>query len=374
LVTSSEVVEDGYVVVTGDRITAVGATASHPETETLPAPSGTIIPGLVDIHCHGGGGASFPSGDPAEIEIAAAHHLRQGTTSLVASTVTDSPERMLAAVSAAADAVDRGLVAAIHLEGPFLSQARCGAQDPRHLREPDPELARELIEAGRGHVRVMTLAPELPGSETLAELLRSHGVIVAVGHTEADAMTVERVLSVGQGLVTHLFNGMPPLHHRAPGPVGGSLSAAAQRRAHVELVADGVHLADDTVSMVFHLIGPGGIALVTDAMAAAGMADGAYVLGPQRVTVTGGVARLQQDGEGSIAGGTARLLDVVRRCVQVAGIGLLDSVTAASRTPAAVLGIGHEVGSLRPGLRADLVVVDDELQPLRVMRSGGWVS
>jgi N-acetylglucosamine-6-phosphate deacetylase len=368
------VVEDGYLVVTGDRITAVAAAGSHPEVEPLPAPSGTIMPGLVDIHCHGGGGASFPSGDPAEIETAATHHLGQGTTSLVASTVTDSPERMLAAVSATADAVDRGLVVAIHLEGPFLSQARCGAQDPRHLRAPDLGLACELIEAGRGHVQVMTLAPELPGSGALVELLHSRGVIVAVGHTEADAMTVERVLSAEQGLVTHLFNGMPALHHRAPGPVGGSLSAAAQGRARVELVADGVHLADTTVSMLFHLIGPGSIALVTDAMAAAGMPDGDYVLGPQRVTVTGSVARLQQGSEGSIAGGTARLLDVVRRCVQDAGIGLFDAVTAASRTPAAVLGIGHEVGSLRPGLRADLVVVDDELRPLRVMRSGGWVS
>lgn len=374
LVTPESVVEDGYVAVTGVRISEAGPVESCPRPDSLPEPTGTILPGLVDIHCHGGGGASFTSGDREQVRAAAAHHLARGTTSLVGSTVTDSPGRMLAAVRAAASAVEQGELAAIHLEGPFLSAPRCGAQDPRHLRKPDLALALELIQAGSGHVRVMTVAPELPGSQALVELLAANGVIAAVGHTEADAATTERVLSAGgTGLVTHLFNGMPPLHHRAPGPVGGSLTAAARGTARVELIADGVHLSDATVRMVFALIGADRVVLVTDAMAAAGMPDGDYDLGPQRVSVQDGVARLRGDEAGSIAGGTSRLLDVVRRCVEVAGVDLVDAVAAASTTPAAVLGLDGDLGAIRPGLRADLLVVDDDLSPLRVMRSGSWV-
>jgi len=373
VVTPTAVLADGVVVVDGTRIDAVWEADAF--TGDLPPGSGTVLPGLVDVHCHGGGGASFTLGDREQVTSAAAHHLGQGTTSVVASAVTDSPDRMLAAVRAAASAVETGEVAAIHLEGPFLSPARCGAQDPRHLRDPDLGLARALLEAGAGHVRVMTVAPELHGAEVLVELLADHGVVPAVGHTEADADTTERVLGTGgTGLATHLFNGMPPMHHRAPGPVAGALSAAARGVARVELVADGVHLADATVRTMFALLGPARIALVTDAMAAAGMPDGDYRLGPQEVSVVEGVARLRGEGETSIAGGTARLVDVVRRCVQHGGVRLEDAVAAASTTPAAVLGLEREVGALLPGLRADLLVVDEELRPRRVMRAGSWVT
>jgi N-acetylglucosamine-6-phosphate deacetylase len=236
-------------------------------------------------------------------------------------------------------------------------------------------LARELVAAGQGHVRTMTLAPELPGVDALLELLWSLGVVPAVGHTEADYATVRSALTgPAPALVTHLFNGMTPMHHRSPGPVAASLAAAARGQARVELVADGVHLADGTVRTVFELLGPSAIVLVTDAMAAAGMPDGDYRLGPQDVTVAGGVARLSGAGERSIAGGTSRLLDVMRRCVQHAGIGLADAVTAASTTPAEVLGRSSEIGALAAGLRADLLVVDEDLRLARVMRSGRWVE
>jgi N-acetylglucosamine-6-phosphate deacetylase len=369
VVAPDKVIDDGVVVVDGDRITFVGAAADV--KDDLPEPVGTLLPGLVDIHCHGGGGASFTLGDDAEVSAAAAHHLAQGTTSVVASAVTDSPDRMLASVRASAAAAARGEVAAIHLEGPFLSSARCGAQDPRHLLHPDLGLARDLLEAGEGFVRMMTLAPELPGAETLADLLVERDVVAAVGHTEASASITARVLGRQRaGLATHLFNGMPSLHHRAPGPVGGALAAAAQGNARVELIADGVHLADETVALVFTLLGSDRIVLVTDAMAAAGMDDGDYQLGPQAVTVREGVARLR--GGASIAGGTARLVEVVRRVVQRAGVGLVDAVASASRVPAAVLGL-DDVGSLTAGLRADLLLVDEDLRPEQVMRAGEWV-
>ncbi|HET6626329.1 MAG TPA: N-acetylglucosamine-6-phosphate deacetylase [Nocardioidaceae bacterium] len=378
VVTPDGVLDDAVLVVEGDRISSVTPTErlrGELAGRDLPDPVGILLPGLVDVHCHGGGGAAFTLGDEAQVAAAAAHHLAQGTTSVVASAVTDSPERMLATVRAAAAAATRGEVAAIHLEGPFLSTARCGAQDPRHLRAPDLALARDLLQAGGGHVRVMTLAPELPGADALVELLVEHDVVAAVGHTEASAATTARTLA-GQphGLVTHLFNGMPPLHHRGPGPVGGALAAAAHGDARVELIADGVHLADETVSLVFSLLGADRVVLVTDAMAAAGMPDGDYSLGPQDVTVRDGVARLHGDGEQlSIAGGTARLVEVLRRVVQRAGVGLADAVACASTVPATVLGLADEVGALRPGLRADVLVVDDDLRPLRVMKAGAWV-
>jgi len=297
----------------------------------------------------------------------------------VASVVTDRPEAMVAAVSRAASAADDGAVAAVHVEGPFLARARCGAQDPRHLRAPDLGLARDLVTAGRGHVRVMTVAPELPGADDLVQLLLEHDVVPAVGHTEADADLVRRTLratreALGRpGLVTHLFNGMPPLHHRAPGPVAGALGGAAVGDARVELVADGVHLADDIVRMVFDLLGPDRTVLVTDATAAAGMPDGSYDLGPQRVRVVDAVARLGEGDEATLAGGTAHLLDVVRRCVD-AGVDLVSAVTAATTSPAAVIETDPEAAALSPGSPADLVVTDRDLEPTRVMRHGMWLA
>lgn len=364
VVTPAEDLLDAVVEVADGTIVAVRDPA-----EGDPSADGRIIlPGLVDLHCHGGGGASFTSAEPAQARAAAEHHLSQGTTTLVGSAVTDSPERLLAVVAVLADAVDDGTLAAIHLEGPFLSGARCGAQDPAHLRDPDLALAAELIAAGRGHVRVMTVAPELPGAEELADLLVRHDVTVAVGHTDADASTVERFLhTTSPSLVTHLFNGMSPIDHRKPGAALGALVAARAGDALVELIADGVHLADDAVAAVDALVGDR-IVLVTDAMAAAGMPDGDYELGPQAVQVRDGVARLV-DG-GSIAGGTTRLLDVVRRQVG-AGLDPVRVVAAASTRPATVIG-RPDVG-LAPGNRADLVVTDAAWQPVRVMRAGEWI-
>ena len=386
-------VEDGLLVVDDGRLRYVGTAADAPGDRPASRPPGVeappggfVLPGLVDLHNHGGGGGSFASGDAVSAARAVEEHLRHGTTSLLASTVTDDAEAMLAAVVAAADGVEAGRLRGVHVEGPFLSPACCGAQDPAHLRMPDVELACDLVAAGRGHVRVMTVAPELPGADALVRVLLEQGVVPAVGHTEASSAVVRRTLAdtraaLGRpGLVTHLFNGMPPLHHRVPGPVAGALAAAAAGDAVVELVADGVHLHDETVRMVFDLLGPDRVALVTDAMAAAGMPDGDYQLGPRHVRVRGGAARLS-DGDDAplagpedapLAGGTAHLLDVVRRCVSV-GVGLAEAVTAATTTPARVLGL-DEPQALVPGARADLVVVDAGLRPVRVMRSGQWVD
>jgi len=366
VVTPGAVLEDGVVEIDGDRLVAVRPAATDdPPTEA----DQWLLPGLVDLHNHGGGGASFTVPDPEQVAVAAAHHLARGTTTLLGSAVTDSPERMLAVTATLADAVDTGALAGIHLEGPFLAESCKGAQDARYLRGPDPGLTAELIAAGRGQVKVMTLAAELPGADAVADLLLAEGVVVALGHTAADATTARRFLGSRARLVTHLFNGMPPMHHRSPGPALAALAAAGTGAAWVELVADGVHLADETIRAALSIAGPRSV-FVTDAMAAAGMPDGDYVLGPQRVTVAEGVARLTEGG--AIAGGTSSLLDQVRRHAT----GGLDPVTlahAAATSPAAVVGLG-DVGALAPGLRADVVIADADLAPVRVMRAGVWVE
>ena len=382
----SAVLDDGAVVIDGDRIAWVGPRA---DLERAPAavaaaekPKGwaegrTLLPGLVDVHCHGGAGGEFGV-DRESARIAAHHHLRHGTTSLVGSLVSAPGDALVAGATALAGLVRDGDLAGIHLEGPFLSVARCGAQDPGALTDPDPALVEALAQASGGSWTQMTFAPERPGTERLVTLLAEHGVLASVGHTDADAATARRALGQAldaaprgdRPLVTHVFNGMPPLHHRDPGPVAAALGAAARGDAVLEVVGDGVHLAADTVRMLFEVAGAGHLALITDAMAASGMPEGRYSLGGREVLVDGRTARLA-DG-GAIAGGVATLIEVVRWCVGEAGVGLTEAVEAASRTPARVMGWADR-GALEVGLRADVLVVDEALQPVSVMRGGGWV-
>ncbi|UYM04145.1 N-acetylglucosamine-6-phosphate deacetylase [Solicola gregarius] len=380
VVTPDAVLDDGVVEVDGDRIGSVSRVsawrADHPD-DALPEPSGTLLPGLVDIHCHGGGGAVFTTSDPAEATTAAEHHHRNGTTSVMASLVTASPDDLVEQVTALAPLVRAGVVAGVHLEGPFLSEARCGAQDPALIVDPNPDVATRILDAADDTVAMMTIAPERPGYDRTAEVLRGRGVVVALGHSDADYDTFASALAglEGTGVVTHLANGMPPFHHRAGGPVGASLVAASQRVAVIELIADGRHVDAGFVRLAFAVAG-GQVALVTDAMAAAGMADGEYDLGGQRVGVREGLARLVDgDGEfGSIAGGTSRLIENVARCVNEVGIPLVDAVRAASSTPARAVGLADACGALLPGRYADVLVTDDHLSLRRVLRRGEWLS
>ncbi|RPF25782.1 N-acetylglucosamine-6-phosphate deacetylase [Georgenia muralis] len=390
VVTPTGVLDDGVVLLDGDRIalvadltTPAGRGAAEAALaaagEALPDPDGgLVLPGLVDLHCHGGGGASFPDATDADEALrAVAEHRRHGTTTLVASLVTAAPHTLRERVALLADLADAGQVAGIHLEGPFLSTVRCGAQDPALIALPDVELTEELLALARGHLVSMTLAPEHAGNLDVAARLVAGGALPSWGHTDAGpeetrgALAASAALLAGGGrspraTVTHLFNGMHPWHHREPGPVGEFLAAARRGSAVVELIGDGTHLHPALVREVHELVGREGAVLVTDAMAAAGMADGSYRLGSQDVTVSGGVARLT-DG-GAIAGGTAHLLDVVRTTV-AGGVPLADAVHMASAGPAAVLG-ADDVGALEAGRRADVLVTDADLRPLRVLRGG----
>lgn len=410
VVTPARVLPDGVVVVDGRTIAWVGPADRAPaglELPPAPTPAApdearTYLPGLVDLHCHGGGGASFPDApDVATARRAVAEHLRHGTTSLVASLVSADEATLLARIAVLADLVEAGELAAVHVEGPYLSPARRGAQDPAFLTGGRPDAVRRLTAAARGRLATMTVAPEVPGAvgpDGVVAALVAAGAVPSFGHTDADEEEMAQALAQARAqllatpgarstrpTVTHLFNGMPSWHHRRPGPVPAALAAAARGEAVVELVADGVHLAPGTVRTVFALVGAANIALVTDAMAAAGMPDGDYTLGSAPVVVRDGVARLASGpaapemadaapgtaAPGPIAGGTAHLLDVVRAVV-AAGVDLVDAVTAATATPAGVLG-RPDIGALEPHRRADIVEVDGDIRPLRVMRTGEWV-
>ena len=399
VVTPFTIIEDGMVVVAERHIAWVGAAAEAGRAGwddllagAVVAPEGGyLLPGLVDVHCHGGGGESFPNAETADqAMVSVLEHRRHGTTSLVASCVTAAADVLRARTRVLADLCDAGELAGIHFEGPFVSVERCGAQDPTYIIDPDAALTRELIELGRGHVVTMTIAPEKPGitgDDGVVAALVDGGALPSFGHTDSEASPVRAGLADASARIaarlragrpvrsarptaTHLFNGMRPMHHRAPGPVPELLAAARRGECVVEMIGDGVHLAPAIVLDVFETLGRESVVLVTDAMAAAGMPDGDYVLGPAAVTVADGVARLR-DG-GAIAGGTAHLIDVVRTTWR-GGVDLVDAVYAASCQGAEILG-DRSIGALEPGRWADLVVTDAELAPVRVLRRGEAVA
>ncbi|MFI5493256.1 N-acetylglucosamine-6-phosphate deacetylase [Actinoplanes sp. NPDC051859] len=348
----------GIVEVAGPTILSV--------TEHSEAGDDIIVPGFVDLHCHGGGGHTFTRGDAEDAAKAAAFHLRHGTTTLLASLVSSPYELMRAATAAYLPLVQDGTLAGLHFEGPYLSAARCGAQNPEFLRPPDLGELKALVDLGAGTIRMVTIAPELPGALDAVRFLAENDVVAAVGHTDATYEETLAGVAAGATVGTHVFNGMRPPHHREPGPVVALLDSPA---VVCELVADGIHLHDGMLRFAAHAT-PNRAALVTDAMDAAGMPDGGYELGGQEVTVAGRVARLSRDG--SIAGSTLTMDEALRRAVG-AGLDLPTAVAMASTTPARALGLGDELGALEAGLRADLVVLTPDLRVKRVLRSGKWI-
>ena len=382
-------VPDALVLCAGERILWAGP-AAHAPAELLPEDDrvlehdGLILPGLVDLHCHGGGGASFPDSEGAEEMLAAVlEHRRHGTTSLVASLVTADAATLREKVAQLAGLHRDGEIAAIHLEGPFLSEARRGAQNPDHLTDGDPALVRELAEIAGGALATMTVAPEAAGADEVIDALAGSGAVPSLGHTDGGSAEMTRAVDRSIAALrrrrgrsplptaTHLFNGMRPIHHRDPGPALAALDAASRGEMVVEVIADGVHLDARTVAHVFALAAEDHVVLVTDAMAAAGMADGRYRLGALDVTVQNQVATLTEGG--AIAGGTAHLVDVLRHAVREAGVELVAAVRAASTVPARVLGLEDEIGALAAGRRADVLLVDAELRPVTVLRGGQQV-
>ncbi len=376
MVTGHELRRPGWIDVRGAVVRAVSAGAP-PRAADVALGAVTVVPGFVDIHVHGGGGGAFPAdpADPAEMAAATATavdlHRRHGTTTMIASLVTAHPADLLAQVSAMADLVRSGLVAGIHLEGPWLAAERCGAHELSALRDPDPAELDRVLAAGGGTIRMVTLAPERTGGLTAIRRIVDAGAVAAVGHTEATYAQARAAVDAGATVATHLFNAMRPVHHREPGPV---LALMQDPRVTVELITDGVHLHPTLYREVSRSVGPDRVALVTDAMAAAGMADGAYRLGSLSVDVVDGVAKVA--GTDTIAGSTATMDHVFRYAVENSGLprddALLAAVRQSSVNPARALGL-PEAG-LAVGGAADLVVLDAELGVTGVLRNGSWVA
>ena len=350
--------EDGLVAETGtgsdwaDADTVIDAIA-------IAGDGAILTPGFVDIHGHGGAGASFDEGIDA-IRTARELHRAHGTTRAVISLVTAPLDDLARRVAEIADlmATDADILGS-HLEGPFLDPGHHGAHEPSLLREPAATDVQRLLDAGRGTVRQVTIAPELPGGLDAIRLIVASGAAAAVGHTNADAATALGAFDAGATILTHAFNAMPGIHHRAPGPV---LAAAADHRVVLEAIADNVHLDPHVIKLIFDAA-PGRVALVTDAMAAAGSADGSYDLGAVSVTVTDGIARA--DDTGSIAGSTLTQDVALQRAVG-AGVPLVEAVRALTQTPAAAIGLGARLGRLTRGHIGDAVLLDAHLRVMHV--------
>ncbi|MFE6734496.1 N-acetylglucosamine-6-phosphate deacetylase [Microbacterium sp. NPDC057650] len=364
LVNDGLIADDAWVLIEDGLVAELGIGSDRPNADTIVdatvvAGAGAILtPGFIDIHGHGGAGATFDDGIAA-IRTARDMHRTHGTTRAVVSLVTGSLDSLAARVGEIADLRETDAdILGSHLEGPFLDPGHKGAHDPELLREPTAGDVQRLLDAGRGTVRQMTIAPELPGGLDAVRVVVASGAAAAIGHTDADDDTMRAAIDAGASILTHAFNAMRPIHHREPGPV---LTAAADHRVTIEAIVDNIHLHPSVTKLIFDEA-PGRVALITDSMAAAGSVDGEYSLGGLHVTVQGGVARVDS---GSIAGSTLTQDAALRNAV-AAGATLSEAVRALTETPAAAIGFDEELGALRPGMLGDAVLLDADLQVVRV--------
>lgn len=369
MVLGDQVCKPGWLATSGGRIIECG-TGPSPRPPDDDFADCVVVPGFVDMHVHGGGGASYTDGISADVEQAAEFHLRHGTTTTVASLVTAAPDDLLRQVQVLAEMTRGKTIVGVHLEGPWLSAMRCGAHDSTLMRNPDPAEIDALLTAADGTIRMVTLAPELPGSQDAINRIADADVVVAIGHTNASYDDAKRAIDWGATVGTHVFNAMRPLHHRDPGP---ALALLEDPRITVELIADGVHLHPALVRQVIETIGPGRVALITDAIAAAGLPDGSSRIGALEVEVTERIARVR--GRSTIAGSTATMDQLFRTAVDKLGgsdAALAKAARMTATTPARALKLDR-VGSLRIGMEANCVVLDEDLHVHRVMRDGSWL-
>ncbi len=370
VVTGQQVLRPGWLEVSGSRIVAVGGGAP-PRPADLDLGEVMVVPGFVDMHVHGGAGATFSDATPEATQTARGLHLAHGTTTLVASLVSAKPETLRHQVAVLSAQVRDGLLEGIHLEGPWLSLRRCGAHEPSALRTPDPDEVDALLRLGAGAIRMVTLAPELPGALDAVRRVVGAGAVAAVGHTDGTYDDARAAVEAGARVATHLFNAMRPVHHREPGPV---VALMEDERVTLEMITDGTHLHPALYRQVMAAAGAERISLVTDAMAAAGMPDGGYHLGSLAVDVVDGVARLT--GAETIAGSTATMDQLFRFAFTQSGLERDAALQAAAHQtsvgPARALGLPP--AGLTPGAAADLVVLDLSCHLTRVMQRGVWAA
>lgn len=366
---ADDIVPDAWVCFDGDRVAATGIGATWRDdlpthAEIVDAAGRWLTPGFIDLHCHGGGGLSVEDG-PEGIASLVDTHSAHGTTRSVCSLVSAPVEVLASRLQAVADAAASDpRVLGAHLEGPFLDAHFRGAHDPAVLRDADAAAIDALLHAANGTLVQITLAPERVGGLAAVRAFADAGVGVAVGHSNADYEQALAAFDAGASILTHAFNAMNGIHHRAPG-----LVVAAMHAPHVtlEVIGDGVHVHPDVVRLAFRGA-PGRVALITDAMGAAGAADGEYLLGSLAVTVRDGVARLKPDG--AIAGSTLTQDVALRRAVVDSGIPLVEAVRALTVVPARAIRRDADLGRLDPGFAADAVLLSDDFEVEAVWSAG----
>lgn len=363
-VTPEGVIEGAVITIEDGRIVSV--TRGDARGSTLWA-----VPGFVDTHTHGAVGISFGDPDREANLKAINYHRTQGSTSIICSTVTEPIEKLEAQSKVLRELYEAGEIAGIHLEGPFLAEAKKGAHDAALLCDPEPELVERLIKAGGPALRMITMATERDHSEEAVRRFVEAGVHVAFGHSDANDVQTAEAVEWGADIATHLFSAMRSIHHREPGPVPVLLS---DERVMVELICDGIHHAPVIAAMSIDAAGPGRVALVTDAMSATGHGDGRYILGELDVEVSDGTARLVTDDgtPGAIAGSTLTMARAFEFVVGEVGVSIPDAALMAATTPARWHGLS-DVGELAPGRYADVCLVDDDGRLHAVMRHGQWV-
>ena len=340
----------GDVEVVDGKIARVGLSSANGK--------GVASPGFVDLQVNGFGGVDFLEADAAGYRVAGQAMLETGVTAYLPTFITAPEEQLVAALAEVPNGSEQPHVLGAHLEGPFLAPERLGTHPESARRDPDTELLERLLAAGP--VRLVTLAPELPGADTLIDLLHERGVTVSCGHTDANALEANAAFDLGVHTVTHLFNAMRPFSHRDPGIAGVAL---ARNDVIVQVILDGHHLAPDTAKLVWN-IGGGRVALVTDSMAGAGNGDGSYSLGGLDVEIRDGVAR---GPDGVLAGSSLTMIEAVRNLHSL-GVPLADALDAATAVPSRIIGRASE--GLVAGARADVVVLDDNLEVDRVLVGG----
>jgi N-acetylglucosamine-6-phosphate deacetylase len=361
------VIRNGWLSVREGVIHAVGKTDPPPGIvhDVRQAGGVWLVPGFIDLHCHGGGGGSFLNGDLDEARTAAEYHRKNGTTTLVASLISSPHEHLVrSARSLSRLARENGTVVGIHLEGPYLAHTHCGAHDPKHLRTPSTKEVAELLRAADGMLRQMTFAPELPGALELLDQLVEANVRGAIGHTGATAEQTRAAIDRGACLATHLCNAMPALHHRRGGPV---IEIMNDERVFVELINDGVHLDSAFVRHLVKSIGAHRICMITDAVSAAGEPNGRYKLGNREIDLVNGVVRLATP-EAPLAGSALTMAEAFANTAALTG-SLVSAARMCSTTPSHVLGL-RDRGALVRQRRADLVILSNTLAVIEVWQEG----
>ena len=357
-------IENGYVLVTNGIITDIGFCHSVPlisDISVIELPAEFhLIPGMIDVHIHGANGADVMDGTEDSLATMACALPREGTTSFLATTMTQKQELIETALQNVSDYIDKpqagdlAEVLGIHLEGPFISEKRAGAQPKNYILEPNLPLFQKWQSIAKDRIKLVTLAPERKGALPFIRYLKETGVIASIGHSDATYGEVAAGIQAGVCHVTHLFNGMRGLHHREPGVVGAAL---LHREVKTEMIVDGIHIGSQMVKLAYQSKGSEGILLITDAMQAKCLGDGDYHLGGQEVTVEKGEARLK---DGTLAGSILRMGDAIRNMMDFTGCSLKDIVTMSSENPAKQLGVFDRKGSICVGKEADLVVLDDK--------------